>query len=1038
MNRRAKKKAKKAQQGTQQALEDKGLQKNSGIQAPQNEKEVPQKVVEDETKKTLEVTSGVFVEPEFEVGEIAQEVVKEEVSSAIEKEDSVKAIVEEPATEEPKNIRDTLAENKASRKDVAERVSQRRVEKELQQGESGENLREVALENEISGEAQADATISKELEEIEENQVSDLSQAEKTTSELEKEATEEGQETGQESNEVGKREELFLQEDEESEEQEAEELPELAEAQQDSTKKVKKKVPRKAVAYVELRNGKKKKVRIRRRSAFGMAVASMLKLLLVVICVGLIGASVVAMQVSSYMAEETAGDGTLLDLDNLKLNLTSYIMAPNPDNPNAEEEGDYIQYQELVGPQHRIWVDYERIPENLTDAVVAIEDREFENHRGVSLRRSALAAVNMFVPLSSNEFGASTIEQQLVKNITGDDETDYTRKLREMYRAWGLDARYSKETIMEAYLNTISLSGMIAGVQAGARDYFNKDVWDLNLAECALIAGITRAPSYYSPFEEPERCLTRRNQVLYQMLETEKITQAEYEEARVQPLGVVEKQNSEDNDSSNSATFSYFSDAVFTDVMNDLVKKYGYTEEVARNYMYTGGLRIEATVDVNLQKSMDEIFLHGYDDTEEAFFTNLKDPSSGRAYKSRLAVTEKVYDDNKVLIETKEVLPQAAMTTVDYSGAVKALAGGIGAKDSSLTLNRATQSLRQVGSTMKPIGAYAPAIDQGIISYSSMVMDSGVMSREGTATKRNEETGALVYNWPKNYSNTYSNKTMPVVSAVAESTNTVAVRVGMRVGIDNMYDFLTNKVGITSLVSEGNPSDKGPAALILGSMTHGISSRELAGAYQIFGNGGEFNTTHTYLRVLDSQGNVILEPDITHEQAISPEASYVMNRMLYTVLHNGIAPGVYSTAKGMALEGEMESVAKTGTTSDDVDRWFVGLTPYYVTSVWWGYDNPKYDFNNKWSPVATGNPPAVLWKTIMEKQQENMPVIGFPEMPEGVVEDYYCSTTGERAGKYCPKSSKKGYFIVADGDEYCTAHTSYVAASTANETDVVA
>ncbi|MDL2323929.1 transglycosylase domain-containing protein [Ruminococcaceae bacterium OttesenSCG-928-A16] len=768
-------------------------------------------------------------------------------------------------------------------------------------------------------------------------------------------------------------------------------------------------------AAAVVQGGKRKKRKApKKRSVFGIIVASMCKFVFVLVCAGIIAVSVMAVGVSQYMADATANDADLLDLDNLKLNLTTNIWAPNPKNPNAEAEGDYIKYQELTGPQHRIWVDWNDIPQNLKDAIIAIEDREFLNHHGVSFRRSAMAALNLVFPTSETEFGASTIEQQLVKNLTGDDETDYQRKLREMFRAWGMDSRYSKETILEAYLNTISLSGTIAGVQAGAQDYFGKNVQDLDLAQCAMIAGITRAPGKYDPYMNPETCLARRNSVLYQMLLTEAITQEEYDEAKAKPLGVKGRTNTSEGMVINS-TFSYFSDAVFNDVVQDLMDQYGYTKEAARYFVYTGGLRIEATVDITLQERMEEIFEHGYDDTEDAFFTNLRDPRSGRLYKDRLGYKEEV-EDAEGNTETKLILPQAAMTTIDYSGAVRGVVGGIGEKEGDLQLNRATQSPRQVGSTMKPVAAYALAIDQGLVNYSSMVMDSGVQPANPQKPKRDEETGGIINDWPKNFSSTeskmYRNTAIPVVSAVAESTNTVAVRVGMRVGIDPMFNFLEDTLEITSLVSEDESpvNDKGPSALILGGLTHGISTAELAGAYQIFGNGGRFNSVHTYTQVLDSKGNVILKPEVNHTQAISPEAAYVMNRLLYTVLRSGKAPGVAATANRMALEGEMDSVAKTGTTSDDKDRWFVGLTPYYVTAIWWGYDNPKYTFYNKWSPVATGNIPPLLWKTIMEEQQEGMPVKEFPEKPEGVVEAYYCSVTGERAGGGCPKGGI-GYFI---------------------------
>lgn len=765
---------------------------------------------------------------------------------------------------------------------------------------------------------------------------------------------------------------------------------------------------------------KKKRKLPRKRSVFGIMVASVFKLIFVVFCVCLMAGSIVAVQVSHYMAEATANDADLLDLDNLKLNLTSNIWAPNPNNPNAEAEGDYIKYQELTGPENRIWVEWKDIPQDLVNAVIAIEDREFYEHRGVSIRRTLLAGINQVIGFNDKDFGASTIEQQLVKNLTGDDETDYQRKLREMYRAWGLDARYSKQSIMEAYLNTISLSGTIGGVQAGAQGYFGKNVWELNLAQCATIAGITRAPGSFNPYVHPDSCLTRRNKVLYQMLDTGKITQQQYDAARAEPLGVKDRVNVSDGLVTNS-TFSYFSDAVFNEVVEDLMAEYGYTKDAATQFIYTAGLRIEATVDIPLQQRMENVFEHGYDDSEDAFFTNLKEPWSGRKYKDRLGVKENVLDENGKVIDTQIVLPQAAMTTIDYSGAVRGVVGGIGEKSGNLMLNRATQSPRSVGSTMKPIAAYALGIDQGIITYSSMVVDSGVQPKDPRKPKRDEETGAIINDWPKNYNNKYRNTTMPVVSAIAESTNTVAVKVGLRVGIEPMYDFLSDTLEISTLVPDGNVSDKGPSALILGGLTHGITTTELAGAYQMFGNAGRFNSVHTYTRVLDSRGNVILKPQVDHTQAISPEAAYVMNRMLWAVLRSGVAPGVAATGNRMALQGDMDSIAKTGTTSDDKDRWFVGLTPYYATAVWWGYDNPKYRLE-KWSPVATGNIPPLLWKTIMEEQQAGMPLKEFPEKPEGVLEAAYCAVSGERAGKYCPKGGT-GYFIPDIRDaKICSLH----------------
>ncbi len=757
----------------------------------------------------------------------------------------------------------------------------------------------------------------------------------------------------------------------------------------------------------------KEKKKVRKRTVFKYMVFNFIKAGFCLFCVGLIVFSILATQMVEYVVAETENDDVILDLENIKLKQTSYFMVLNPDNPNAKEEDDWIQYQELVGPEDRTWVSLDKIPSNMVNAMVATEDREFYEHHGVSFKRTAYALLNEVFEFKDKSFGASTIDQQLVKNLTGDDvvaeegdrSAGYMRKLREIFRAWGLNNQYSKDMIMEAYLNTMSLSGTIGGVQAGAKKYFNKDVSDLTLWECATIAGITRAPSYYSPFRHPDRCLKRRNDVLFFMRDTDKITEEEYQNALQQPLGLAEPDTNQEN-SVERKIFSYFADMAFETLVKDLMKEHEWNRSTAINYIYTGGLKVYLTVDLKVQNVLEDMYEHGYE--EGGFFL---DPKRFPGYQRALTVKEKSTNAAGEEIIT-EVLPQSAATVLNYDGELVAIVGGIGPKTENLVLNRAVGtvidgevegSVRQVGSTMKPIAAYALGIDYGLINYSSMIMDAGVQPRNPGKPMRNGETGAVVYDWPKNFSNRYRNHGIPVVSAISESTNTVPVRVGMWLGKETMFEFLRDTLQISSLA---DPQDEDYGPLVLGSLTYGMSVYELAGAYMMFGGNdtyGVFNSLHCYTKVEDSRGNIILEPAVTSVQAIDPQSGYVMNRMLSTVLRGG-APGVSPTAGGMAVAGEMDSVAKTGTTSDDKDRWFVGLTPYYVTAVWWGYDE-NYDLYGKWSPSARTNVPPNVWKYLMETVQADLPVKEFPAMPEGVTTAAYCTISGKLAGEGCPRGT---------------------------------
>lgn len=749
------------------------------------------------------------------------------------------------------------------------------------------------------------------------------------------------------------------------------------------------------------RSGKRRK----KPSVAKKVLLNIVKTGFVIFCIGLIVGSIIAAQMVQFVVGAISTQDQRVDLENLPLSFTSYIKAWD------EDTGEWITYQELVGPEYRIWKDLDQIPQYMIDALVSTEDRSFYEHHGVDFKRTIYAAANEILGFKDKSFGASTLDQQLIKNLTGDNivvgedgkMSGYMRKLREIFSAWTLRNAYTPDMVMEAYLNTMPLSGTIAGVQAGALEYFNKDVSELTLWECATIAGITRAPTYYSPFRDPEVCKKRRDDVIFMMLDNGKITQAQADEAWAQDLVIT--RGSQQPDSART-TFSYFSDAVFNQVVEDLMKQYDITRSEARHRVYTGGYTIYATVDLKLQAQMEELYYNGYNE-DGFFFTNWPN------YERQLTVKEQMQNSVGNDIGTRDVLPQSAAATVrirEYGpfgpGSLAAVVGGIGPKETDLTFNRAIDGVRQVGSSMKPISAYALGIDFGAINYSSMLPDTGVRARAGDPS--HDAAGNPILNWPKNFSGFGTGKLYPVVSAVSVSLNTVAVRVGERVGIPDMFDFLQNTLQITSLIETGPVNDMDLGPLVLGSQTNGISPYEMAAAYQIFGNGGTFYSRHCYTQVVDSHGSIVLEPEKTREQAISRESSFIMNRILSTVIKGG-APGVSPTAGGMMPKGEMDAVGKTGTTSDDNDRWFLGVTPYFSTAVWWGYDE-KHDFiTQRWPAGARNNPPIHVWKTLMEQRQETMEPISFPEKPEKVTEAAFCLSSGLLAGEGCPRGPV-GYY----------------------------
>ena len=759
-------------------------------------------------------------------------------------------------------------------------------------------------------------------------------------------------------------------------------------------------------------------------------VAAFFRFIGCLLCVCVMAASVGGVLLSMYIVQVTANDGDVLDLDNQKNKQTTIVYDKNSD-----------EYATLTKGENRIWRELSAMPENLQHAVIAIEDKDFYNEPGINIKRTIGAALNEFTDhaLYGSQQGASTLEQQLIKNLTGDNETDKMRKVREIFRALGLSNKYSKETVLEAYLNTIPLTGIVCGMEAGANEYFGKHVEDLTLSECAILASITKNPTKYNPFTNPEQLMKRRNHVLYEMYNQGYITEDEYNSATAETIKVVESKGGAENVTRTSNN-SYFTDALYYELLNDLQEKANYTAEEASSLIFNGGLRVYSTVDPKVQSVIEEE-LYNADDAIPALWHEapvaLRDyPADSSSWDdvqydeaTGLPVTKDGYavygvedipvyeddaetelkkgtstdpnypnDDTVYLCVYEKVRTQAAMATLDYDGNILGIGGGIGEKKYDLGFNRAT-SPHQTGSTMKPIGAYALALDYKLINYSSQILDSPYYSAEDKKVLKDQYIGVMspyseaaqsrtdVWRaWPTNYNGVGGQgNPMLIYDALQQSYNTVAVWVGDMVGVDYLYNFVHDTLEC-SYISAENDMDLGP--LVLGSQSNGLTVVQLAGAYTMF-NTGSYTTPHYYTEVTDYQGNMILDNNkyINTTQAISADTAYIMNRMLWNVLHSP-----KGTAYGRAPDGEMDSVAKTGTTSNYKDYTFAGLTPYYVTAIWWGCDRPT-EMDKLGKAGGSGKPIQLAWKYLMEDLQADLPVKEFAK-GENVVEKRFDTSTG--------------------------------------------
>lgn len=582
-----------------------------------------------------------------------------------------------------------------------------------------------------------------------------------------------------------------------------------------------------------------------------------------------------------------------LDYSSLGLDFSSVVYY-------TDSDGNQHEYEQVYGEQNRIWASYDEMPKDLLNAFVAIEDERFFKHHGFDLRRTVKATLN-YVFNRSSAYGGSTINQQIVKNITGEKETTAKRKIVEIVRAVDMDRKLDKKQILEIYANTIYLSQGCYGVKTAAEKYFGKDVSELSLAECASIAGITQYPAYYDPLLKPENNKKKQETVLRKMLELGYISDGQYENAKNEKLNIQNNELMHD-----SSTYSYFTDQVISDVIEDLHTEKGISKEIAQRMIYSGGLQIYSTVNPEIQNRIDEVF---------------ESPSNYIKYNEQDPI-------------------QAGMAVMDpYTGAVLGLGGGLGEKGNR-PLNHATQVCRQPGSSIKPLSVYGPGFDKKVFSPSTYYTDKPYTVKKHT------------------YKNQYRGfkGRVTVRYAVQQSINTVAIQCLDDLTLNTSYDYLKNRFRISSLT----PADRDYSPLGVGGLTKGISPLEMTAAYCSFVNEGIYTAPYTYTKVCDVNGNVLLEKKKESGVALSKRGAATTLGVLKSVVTSG-------TGTPARLTSGTDAAGKTGTTDDDKDRWFAGLTPYYVSCVWVGFDQPK--------PI-TGygvNPAISLWKSVLDPVHSKLP-----------------------------------------------------------------
>lgn len=702
------------------------------------------------------------------------------------------------------------------------------------------------------------------------------------------------------------------------------------------------------------------------------------RLLITVACVFGVAMIIVGLSLTVYIAGISA-EPTGIDLRAKELNQTSFIYVKN-------DNGDFKKYQSLYSTENRVWVAYNNIPEYMGEAVIAIEDKRFREHHGVDWTRTAGAVFNLASGQAS--YGGSTLTQQLIKNITDDNEVSINRKIREISKALKLETEYTKDEILEAYLNVVNFGNNCQGVQSAANLYFGKNIDKCSIAECAAIAGITQNPSKYNPLVYPENNKIRRETVLSEMLNQGKITEDEYNQAmkesdKMKFVGF--KKNTSEGIS--KKVQNWYVDELYFDLVEDLAQYYNISEKAASEKIFTEGLKIYSAMDVDAQEYLENAAQN----------------------------INKAYDYGL----------QCAATMVGMDGRVIATCGSSIEKNSNLLFDIATMSVLQPGSSIKPVVVYPYAIEKKQLYYSSVVKDEPL-------PKYKVVNGQLVAgpnNWYRGYK---GNMLLP--DAIEWSANATAAQVMNMISPENAYNQAVTLQGFTHLKEEDKVNAGG---LSIGGLNGGVTVREMAAAFTYMGNGGLYYKPYTYYYVTDSDDNIIIDNrDTIPKQSYSQETAYIMNRLLhYNMTYSAHTNAAYARIDGWDICG------KTGTTDSDKDCWFCGISPYASLAIWTGFDQPKT------ITYAGQRNSTSLFKDVMSHYLENKKPKEYV-MPPTIIEANYNPgngysynvgnpTPGKYVGYYTEDNMpQKTNAYVADYNGYGGQGYSYATEGTGSSEDV--
>ena len=681
--------------------------------------------------------------------------------------------------------------------------------------------------------------------------------------------------------------------------------------------------------------------------------------LLICALTGIIVVCAFTIYVKNYV--ETEVDMSKFTLDFNTSTTTRVYRYDFTDRSNRVGTAVELENERLYGPKNSIYIGYDQIPEDLQNAFIAVEDKRFRTHDGVDWLRTIKAGANFFLGFDDSNYGGSTLTQQLIKNVTGDDSYKIQRKIQEILWALDLEKKMEKEEILEMYLNIINLGSGCYGVQAAANKYFNKDVSELTLIECVAIASITKNPSKYNPITHPEDNLERRNTVLDLMLEQGLINKREYDEAYDKELIL-----NVTDDTREINLNSWYTDMAIEDIISDYAEQYGVSERMAALQVYNSGWKIYLLVDDRIQTILEETYL-----------------------------------DDSNFPENKSGIPaQSSAIVIDPdTGDILAVVGARGEKSGNRIQNYATTTTRSPGSSIKPLAVYAPAIESGLITYASVFDDTPFTFTDNVA-------------WPKNFDYYYRGITN-IKYSVENSLNTVSLKVLDLLGLEKSFRFchdtlkLENLIESRTLESGRTLTDKGYAALALGQLNYGLTVREMTAAYSIFANDGVYNEPHSYLKVEDSAGNVILQNNYKGTVALSEATASIMTKLLQNVVaHSGY----------IKLDSQIELAAKTGSAGDNYDRLFIGYSPYYICGVWYGYEYPK--------AIPGDNPSGIVWNTMMteihqpifDAVKDGTEKLKTFRVSDDVIKCTYCKYSGKLITAACeadPRGNcaETGYFL---------------------------